>query len=173
MLVTVTGGSGQAANDLAAMLPLVRQTVKGRGAGGAAAAAGSRRGGGGAGSDDSDYTDDEAVGANRRRGASADAGSGGGGVGPDAETLAAAQKAAEAAGGKVVGVFHMKPYMEGGKCIEYDGELISRSAFERVGGSTMAKWYRSIKVWEKSGRAGRVVGFYGVEMARPESLVGW
>ncbi|PNW70911.1 hypothetical protein CHLRE_17g738632v5 [Chlamydomonas reinhardtii] len=45
--------------------------------------------------------------------------------------------------------------MEGGKCIEYDGELISRSAFERVGGSTMAKWYRSIKVLPEGVSLGR------------------
>ncbi|PNH08740.1 hypothetical protein TSOC_004683 [Tetrabaena socialis] len=52
----------------------------------------------------------------------------------------------EAGAGSVMGLFHAAAYIEGDKCIEYGGAMVSRSAFERAGGSIMAKWYRSIKV---------------------------
>ena len=57
-----------------------------------------------------------------------------------------------ARGGKVLGVFYTGAYLDGGRCVEHCGELLSRSAFERVGGSSMAKWYRSIKVRTKEWR---------------------
>ncbi|KAG2489461.1 hypothetical protein HYH03_012097 [Edaphochlamys debaryana] len=49
-------------------------------------------------------------------------------------------------GGEVRGVFFPDFYLKGEPCVEHDGKMLTRSAFEKVGGSLMAKWYRSIKV---------------------------
>nr|ARO50068.1 RlsE [Yamagishiella unicocca] len=46
----------------------------------------------------------------------------------------------------VYGVFHPSRYMSGVDCILADGVFVSRSKFEKLGGSLMAKWYRSIRV---------------------------
>ncbi|GLI64928.1 hypothetical protein VaNZ11_008326, partial [Volvox africanus] len=48
--------------------------------------------------------------------------------------------------GPVRGVFDVPRYLAGRDCIFYNGRWMSRSNFERVGGSKMAKWYRSIRV---------------------------
>ncbi len=52
----------------------------------------------------------------------------------------------------VRGTFHPDLYLSGGDCIEWEGQLVSRSRFEKEGGSTAAKWHCSIKVragqWE-------------------------
>nr|ALD82622.1 rlsA [Platydorina caudata] len=47
--------------------------------------------------------------------------------------------------GPVCGVFDLVRYLEGRDCILYQGRWVSRSKFEKAGGSTMAKWYRSIR----------------------------
>ncbi|KAG2448013.1 hypothetical protein HYH02_007041 [Chlamydomonas schloesseri] len=102
-------------------------------------------------------------------GAVGDAGAGGdadgaaAAAGEDAN-LASAAAAAAVLGGRCVGQFHPAAYLEGGGCIELllllpsacggtkgeatpaPGVMLTRSAFERAGGSVMAKWYRSIKV---------------------------
>ncbi|GIL76221.1 hypothetical protein Vretimale_5814 [Volvox reticuliferus] len=48
--------------------------------------------------------------------------------------------------GLVCGVFEPSLYMNRMDCIRYRGHFISRSHFEKIGGSSMAKWYRSIRV---------------------------
>ncbi|GLI64930.1 hypothetical protein VaNZ11_008329 [Volvox africanus] len=48
--------------------------------------------------------------------------------------------------GLVCGVFEPALYMNRLDCIRYRGHFISRSHFEKIGGSSMAKWYRSIRV---------------------------
>ncbi|KAG2483778.1 hypothetical protein HYH03_017374 [Edaphochlamys debaryana] len=75
---------------------------------------------------------------------------------------------AEAAmvGGRVVGVFHLAPYLEGGRCIELGGAMLTRSAFERVGGSSMAKWYRSIKVLPEGCTLGRWLTRHGLPVLK-------
>ncbi|KAG2483782.1 hypothetical protein HYH03_017378 [Edaphochlamys debaryana] len=75
---------------------------------------------------------------------------------------------AEAAmvGGRVVGVFHPAPYLEGGRCIELEGAMLTRSAFERVGGSNMAKWYRSIKVLPEGCTLGRWLTRHGLPVLK-------
>ncbi|KAG2483777.1 hypothetical protein HYH03_017373 [Edaphochlamys debaryana] len=75
---------------------------------------------------------------------------------------------AEAAmvGGRVVGVFHPAPYLEGGRCIELGGAMLTRSAFERVGGSNMAKWYRSIKVLPEGCTLGRWLTRHGLPVLK-------
>eukprot|EP00198_Chlamydomonas_reinhardtii_P010254 XP_001699591.1 hypothetical protein CHLREDRAFT_36449 [Chlamydomonas reinhardtii] len=137
--VTVAGGS--LGSIISAAISNVKKAVRG----GGAAASGRRRKSSNA---DSDEDEDDGRAASGERAASSAAAAAAAAASAAATTDDPARDAAEAAavGGKVVGVFHVLPYLEGGKCIEYDGELISRSAFERVGGSTMAKWYRSIKV---------------------------
>nr|ARO50096.1 RlsA [Yamagishiella unicocca] len=44
------------------------------------------------------------------------------------------------------GVFDVPRYLAGRDCIHNGSRWMSRSHFEKVGGSTMAKWYRSIRV---------------------------
>jgi hypothetical protein len=44
------------------------------------------------------------------------------------------------------GTFHPDRYLANEDCIFYDGQFLSRSRFEKEGGSTTAKWYCSIKV---------------------------
>ncbi|GIL89516.1 hypothetical protein Vretimale_1920 [Volvox reticuliferus] len=46
----------------------------------------------------------------------------------------------------IYGVFHPDRYLNGEDCIDYQGNFITRSKFEKLGGSLMAKWYRSIRV---------------------------
>nr|ARO50071.1 RlsG [Yamagishiella unicocca] len=46
----------------------------------------------------------------------------------------------------VYGIFHPDRYLNGEDCIDYQGNFITRSKFERLGGSLMAKWHRSIRV---------------------------
>ncbi|EFJ46168.1 RegA-like protein RlsE [Volvox carteri f. nagariensis] len=46
----------------------------------------------------------------------------------------------------VFGMFYPDRYMVGVDCILVDGMFVSRSRFEKLGGSLMAKWYRSIRV---------------------------
>eukprot|EP00198_Chlamydomonas_reinhardtii_P005417 XP_001694753.1 hypothetical protein CHLREDRAFT_196800 [Chlamydomonas reinhardtii] len=48
--------------------------------------------------------------------------------------------------GNVVGLFHPDRYLKGGDCIACGMGMVSRSRFEKIGGSPMAKWYRSIRV---------------------------
>nr|ALD82618.1 rlsC [Platydorina caudata] len=48
--------------------------------------------------------------------------------------------------GPVCGLFDLKRYLEGRDCVLYSNRYLSRSHFEKVGGSKMAKWYRSIRV---------------------------
>nr|ALD82628.1 RlsA [Pleodorina californica] len=48
--------------------------------------------------------------------------------------------------GPACGVFDLTRYLTGRDCVRHCGRWISRSQFEKVGGSTMAKWYRSIRV---------------------------
>ncbi|GIL60889.1 hypothetical protein Vafri_15714 [Volvox africanus] len=112
----------------------VRVTVSGGGSTRSAAEGGSRRGGG-------------------RSGGGGRRGSDGGGISDDDEDDSTAGRGSQGGGskgvgggGSVQGIFHVKPYLEGRKCIDHGGEMVSRSAFERAGGSMMAKWYRSIKV---------------------------
>ncbi|PNH09782.1 hypothetical protein TSOC_003568 [Tetrabaena socialis] len=44
------------------------------------------------------------------------------------------------------GKFHVDRYLQGDECVEYQGAFVTRSAFEKLGGSLQAKWYRSIRV---------------------------
>ncbi|GLI61004.1 hypothetical protein VaNZ11_003265 [Volvox africanus] len=46
----------------------------------------------------------------------------------------------------VQGVFHADRYLANQDCIQYENKFISRSAFEKAGGSTTAKWHCSIKI---------------------------
>ncbi|GIL81423.1 hypothetical protein Vretimale_1031 [Volvox reticuliferus] len=46
----------------------------------------------------------------------------------------------------VHGLFHADRYLANQDCIYYENKFISRSAFEKAGGSTTAKWHCSIKV---------------------------
>eukprot|EP00198_Chlamydomonas_reinhardtii_P002197 XP_001691533.1 RegA/RlsA-like protein [Chlamydomonas reinhardtii] len=48
--------------------------------------------------------------------------------------------------GHAVGLFQPQLYLARMDCIRYKGINVSRSNFEKVGGSNMAKWYRSIRV---------------------------
>ncbi|GLC39188.1 hypothetical protein PLESTM_000862000 [Pleodorina starrii] len=48
--------------------------------------------------------------------------------------------------GPACGVFDLTRYLTGRDCVRHGGRWISRSQFEKLGGSTMAKWYRSIRV---------------------------
>ncbi|EFJ47633.1 RegA-like protein RlsB [Volvox carteri f. nagariensis] len=48
--------------------------------------------------------------------------------------------------GQPVGKFDVPRYIAGRDCIFFNGRWMSRSHFEKVGGSRMAKWYRSIRV---------------------------
>nr|ALD82614.1 rlsC [Pandorina morum] len=48
--------------------------------------------------------------------------------------------------GPVCGLFDVGRYLEGRDCVLYGGRWLSRSHFEKLGGSKMAKWYRSIRV---------------------------
>ncbi|KAG2454050.1 hypothetical protein HYH02_001091 [Chlamydomonas schloesseri] len=48
--------------------------------------------------------------------------------------------------GNVVGLFFPNRYLSGGDCIACAAGMVSRSRFEKIGGSPMAKWYRSIRV---------------------------
>ncbi|KAG2438067.1 hypothetical protein HXX76_005677 [Chlamydomonas incerta] len=48
--------------------------------------------------------------------------------------------------GHAVGLFQPQLYLARMDCIRYKGVNVSRSNFEKVGGSNMAKWYRSIRV---------------------------
>ncbi|EFJ46237.1 RegA-like protein RlsG [Volvox carteri f. nagariensis] len=48
--------------------------------------------------------------------------------------------------GTIYGIFHPDRYLSGEDCIDYQGNFITRSKFEKLGGSLMAKWYRSIRV---------------------------
>nr|ARO50100.1 RlsC [Yamagishiella unicocca] len=59
---------------------------------------------------------------------------------------AAAESRAGYTRGPVSGVFDVPRYLAGRDCIHNSGRWMSRSNFERVGGSKMAKWYRSIRV---------------------------
>ncbi|GFR50600.1 hypothetical protein Agub_g12876 [Astrephomene gubernaculifera] len=53
--------------------------------------------------------------------------------------------------GSVRGTFHPDLYMVHQDCITYKGKRIGRSRFERLGNSSMAKWYRSIRVIHDNG----------------------
>nr|AIF73514.1 RlsA [Volvox gigas] len=48
--------------------------------------------------------------------------------------------------GPACGMFDLTRYLTGRDCVRHGGRWISRSQFEKLGGSTMAKWYRSIRV---------------------------
>nr|ALD82613.1 rlsO [Pandorina morum] len=48
--------------------------------------------------------------------------------------------------GPVCGRFDVGRYLADRDCIMYEGSWMSRSNFEKLGGSKMAKWYRSIRV---------------------------
>nr|ARO50104.1 RlsD [Yamagishiella unicocca] len=48
--------------------------------------------------------------------------------------------------GHACGVFEPELYVSRMDCILYQGTHVSRSHFEKMGGSNMAKWYRSIRV---------------------------
>ncbi|GIL76239.1 hypothetical protein Vretimale_5783 [Volvox reticuliferus] len=48
--------------------------------------------------------------------------------------------------GPACGIFDLTRYLTGRDCVRHCGRWISRSQFEKAGGSTMAKWYRSIRV---------------------------
>ncbi|GIL44907.1 hypothetical protein Vafri_2333, partial [Volvox africanus] len=48
--------------------------------------------------------------------------------------------------GHACGVFDVPRYLAGRDCIHNGNRWMSRSHFEKVGGSKMAKWYRSIRV---------------------------
>ncbi|KAG2487106.1 hypothetical protein HYH03_014219 [Edaphochlamys debaryana] len=100
---------------------------------------------------------------------------GGGGHGHDATSAscvvgaegdADGGAAAAAVGGRVVGRFVPAAYLEGGKCIEFRGQLVSRSAFERAGGSAMAKWHRSIKVLPDGTSLGKWLARHGLPVLK-------
>ncbi|GFR45401.1 hypothetical protein Agub_g6775 [Astrephomene gubernaculifera] len=53
--------------------------------------------------------------------------------------------------GQVRGTFHPDLYLSQQDCIMYKGKRVGRSKFERLGNSSMAKWYRSIRVIHDDG----------------------
>nr|QPB70511.1 RlsC [Volvox powersii] len=78
------------------------------------------------------------------------AGTAAGGSGRDGAGGGRAEEGAEAQSGyvrgPVCGIFDVPRYLAGRDCIYHNSRWMSRSNFERVGGSKMAKWYRSIRV---------------------------
>ncbi|KXZ41109.1 hypothetical protein GPECTOR_788g9 [Gonium pectorale] len=53
----------------------------------------------------------------------------------------------------VRGIFHPDRYLQNQDCILFNNQFVSRSRFEKEGGSTTAKWHCSIKVSAANGAA--------------------
>ncbi|GIL42243.1 hypothetical protein Vafri_276 [Volvox africanus] len=60
------------------------------------------------------------------------------------------------------GMFYPDRYMVGVDCILVEGTFVSRSRFEKLGGSLMAKWYRSIRVVETAEPLGTWLDRHGL-----------
>nr|ALD82610.1 rlsA [Pandorina morum] len=67
------------------------------------------------------------------------------GRGPGAREDAAAMHGGYVRG-PVCGDFDLVRYLDGRDCVMSGGRWVSKSQFEKIGGSAMAKWYRSIRV---------------------------
>nr|AIF73527.1 RlsD [Volvox ferrisii] len=80
--------------------------------------------------------------------------------------------------GPACGVFDPELYVNRHDCIRYEGMLVSRSHFEKLGGSNMAKWYRSIRVLPELEPLGEWLERHGLPVikgaarrSRPRKLV--
>nr|AIF73524.1 RlsB [Volvox ferrisii] len=71
--------------------------------------------------------------------------------------------------GPVSGVFDLNRYKTGRDCIFYGNRWMSRSHFEKVGGSKMAKWYRSIRVLPELEMLGDWLERHGLTVTRGPS----
>ncbi|GIL44910.1 hypothetical protein Vafri_2333 [Volvox africanus] len=68
--------------------------------------------------------------------------------------------------GHARGVFDVPRYLAGRDCIHNGNKWMSRSNFEKVGGSKMAKWYRSIRVLPDLEPLGEWLERHGVPVAK-------
>ncbi|GLC39191.1 hypothetical protein PLESTM_000862300 [Pleodorina starrii] len=71
--------------------------------------------------------------------------------------------------GQHTGKFNVGRYQADRDCIQYNGRWLSRSNFEKVGGSKMNKWYRSIRVLPDLEPLGEWLVRHGFELQKGPS----